>query len=145
MLPGPTDDVLIDVAPGGLIEHRAGATTIRSLRAKGNLQISGGSVEVLADSSINGTFSLAGGALAGAGTPTLAGAGNRWDGDAMTDSVTTRIAAGAELFVTGLLGDLILADRTLLNDGTIIVDRGRPGEVLIQSSGGAAICNLGTF
>ncbi|MCM8622351.1 MAG: Ig-like domain-containing protein, partial [Candidatus Accumulibacter sp.] len=145
VLPGPGDEVVIDVAPGGRIDHRAGATTIRSLTSNGNLQLSGGTLELTGDSSIRGVFTLTGGTLTGAGTLTLAGGGNRWEGGAMTGSGTTRIAAGADLLVTGRLGVLTLAGRTIHNDGTIVVDRGAAGEVVIQPSGAALIRNLGTF
>lgn len=65
VLPGPGDDVVINVASGGLIDHRAGATTIRSLTANGNLQLSGGRLELTGDSSISGAFTLTGGTLSG--------------------------------------------------------------------------------
>jgi predicted nucleotidyltransferase len=145
VLPGPGDEVVIDVTPGGLIDHRSGATTIRSLTANGNLQLSGGTLELTADSSISGTFTLAGGTLTGAGTLTLAGTGNRWDGGAMTGSGTTQVAPAADLLITGRLGDLTLAERTIRNEGTIVVNRGTTGEVVIQPSGAALIQNLGTF
>jgi len=146
-VPQGNEDVVINVTPGGVIEHRNGDTAIRSLTTNATFRLSGGTLSLAAESSITGALSLVGGALDGTGTLTLLGTGNRWDGGAMRGSGTTRIVSGADFLITGRQGALILADRTLLNEGTAVVDRGGSfmDSAVINLSGAVNIRNTGNF
>jgi hypothetical protein len=146
-VPQANEDVVINVAPGGVIEHRNGDTAIRSLTTNATFRLSGGTLSLAADSSITGALALVGGALDGTGTLTLLGTGNRWDGGAMRGGGTTRIANGADLLITGRQGALSLADRTLLNEGAVVVDRGGSfmDSTVVNLSGAVSIRNTGNF
>src|SRR5262245_3841678 len=65
-LPGPDDDVVIDV-PGAAVTvtHPAGASSILSLVSNEKLTLSGGTLRVGGSAQVNNTFTLANGTLAG--------------------------------------------------------------------------------
>lgn len=65
VVPGPTDDVLIN-APGGAVVFRQGTADVRSLNVASSLRISGGSLRVRNLMQVDGTLSMEGGQLDGA-------------------------------------------------------------------------------
>ncbi len=114
-VPGPADDVLIDVpAPTIAITYSTGTSTINSLTSQENLTLSGGTLNISAASAINAAFTLSGGTLGGSGTVTITGAVS-WTAGAMSGSGQTIIEAGGSLSLSGGLKHL---SRTLVNDGT---------------------------
>jgi hypothetical protein len=74
-LPSPSDDVVID-RPGYsiLVTHSGGTDSVNSLTCNEGLTLSGGTLSLANNSSVNGTFLFTGGTLGGAGTVTLSGA-----------------------------------------------------------------------
>ncbi len=95
-LPGPADDVILDV--GGptarTITHSAGTDAINSLTSQENLVLSGGSLSLAQASQINGSLILSA-TLAGAGNVTVSSLD--WQGGLMAGSGHTIIPAGGAL------------------------------------------------
>ena len=100
VLPGADDGVVINVAGTPTITLAAGAQVIHSLKSEESLTITGGSLQIAAPSTLNGSLTLAGGTLTGAGALTLAGASNTWSGGTFTGSGALVISGGATLNVT---------------------------------------------
>src|SRR5262249_34502922 len=66
-IPGPEDNVIIDVVPGDLtITHAMGADVIKSLVACERLEMAGGSLQVTGASQFHQDVTLSGGILKGA-------------------------------------------------------------------------------
>ena len=65
-LPGPSDDVVIDIAGVNTITHSSGIDTIHSLTSQEILALSGGTLKVTRAVQGAGTITLAGGTLDGA-------------------------------------------------------------------------------
>src|SRR5579883_1712484 len=63
-LPGPGDDVVIDTWGGATITHAAGQDSVHSLTSRNPLNLSGGSLELAADSTL-AELDLSGGTLTG--------------------------------------------------------------------------------
>jgi hypothetical protein len=81
VVPGPTDDVIIDVPEEITVVFSSGNTVVRSLRCEENFQLSGGYLTVTAgSSSVKGMLLLNAGALTvqGAGTMFAATYGGLW-------------------------------------------------------------------
>ncbi len=66
VVPGPFDDVLIDVPGGATITHRSGTSEIRSLASKNPFVLSGGTLKVAQTAEFDSTFNLNGGTLSDA-------------------------------------------------------------------------------
>src|SRR5262249_10696786 len=64
-LPGPGDDVVIDISANITITHSSGTDSIHSLTSRDALALSGGTLSIAASSKIGNTFTLTGGTLAG--------------------------------------------------------------------------------
>jgi hypothetical protein len=62
-VPGPQDDVLVDVPDGSVIVNRVGLTTVRSLRSKNPILLQGGTMEVATTMTIDAPFTFNGGTL----------------------------------------------------------------------------------
>ena len=96
-LPGPADDVSIDISAGA-IKHVAGETQVHSLTLKGDLQLQGGSLTVSGASQIQGMLTVAQGAtLAAQGaqaTLSVTGAAN-------IDGGNVFALAGAQISLPG--------------------------------------------
>jgi hypothetical protein len=73
MLPGPADDITIDVAGNPTIVLGSGAQSIHSLDAANSLLINGGSLSLAAGSQVS-NLNLSGGELGGGGNLTVTGA-----------------------------------------------------------------------
>jgi hypothetical protein len=66
VLPGPTDDVLIDVPANVTVTFRQGTSAIHSLVSSNAFTITGGILAVATTIQVDNTFTLSGGTLAGA-------------------------------------------------------------------------------
>ena len=62
-LPGPTDDVLINVAGAVIVTHSSGTHRLRSLVSQNALVLSGGSLTLSSTIQVNNALTLAGGTL----------------------------------------------------------------------------------
>ncbi|MBK7685927.1 MAG: hypothetical protein IPJ25_07865 [Rhodocyclaceae bacterium] len=146
-LPTSSDDVFIDTGAAGgpaliTITSSSGAQTARRVLSYENLTLSGGSLALGSaasdNSTINGTFILAGGTLGGAGTLTVGNTFN-WSGGTISGTGTTQIAQGANLNIS--TGVTINGSYTLANAGTI--NWTGTGNINLQN--GAVINNSGLF
>ena len=98
-LPGPSDDVVIDVAGVNTITHSSGIDTIRSLTSQEIVTLSGGTLKVTGAVQGAGTITLAGGTLA----------------DAVVQQVIMATTAGGTLSGVTLTGDPVQTQPTLLD------------------------------
>ncbi len=111
-LPGPADDVVIDL-PGDLtITHSSGDDAVQSIQCSESFVLSGGSLSVANATQFSANFNLNGGELTGSGDVTATNTFN-WTGGTMTGAGKTIIPAGATLTIWG--GTL---GRELRNHGT---------------------------
>ena len=135
-LPGPSDDVIIDIS-GITVTHSSTASdSVNSLTTSASdstLDLSNGSLALSADSSISGGLTVGGGTLITAGAVTVSGTMD-WTGGTITGGGTLAIGAGASL----VLGDSSGADTEVLDgiafdnagmatwsSGTITANNGR--------------------
>src|SRR5262245_3289627 len=115
-LPGPADDVTIDVSNSvATIEFTGGISSIKSLTCNENLAILTGTLDI-AEASSTQQLSLSGGILGGAGTLTITGS-LAWTGGVMQGSGTTRVAVGATGTISGSSNKDLA--RILENFGTV--------------------------
>ncbi|MCC7082795.1 MAG: phosphatase PAP2 family protein, partial [Burkholderiales bacterium] len=139
-VPVETDDVYIGLAATETVTFRDGAATVASLVSEAGFTMTGGTLTLLGDSELRASFQLKGGTLAGTGTLTLTGTGSQWSGGLMTGGGTTRIAAGADLTITG--GNRkYLAERTIRNEG-LLIDANAD---FVELNGAAVLDNAGVF
>ncbi len=92
-VPGPADDVVIDVPGRITVVHDAGTDAINSLTCMESLQLSGGSLSIAAASSIAGDYTQSAGSLQGAATLTVEGL-LTWTGGNMSGDGVTRANGG---------------------------------------------------
>src|SRR5207237_136104 len=65
VVPGATDDVLVNLSAGATVTYRSGDMRVGSLHVTGgSLVLSGGSLTVTGDLTVDGSLSLQGGTLA---------------------------------------------------------------------------------
>ena len=100
VVPGATDDVLIDV-PGGdvTINYSQGNTTINSLTSNENFVLSGGTFSINSTSVIK-NLALQGGTLTGAGDLTITGV-MTWTAGTLSGAGTLVMGSGAALNIQG--------------------------------------------
>ena len=116
-VPGPPDDVVIDVAgPAITVTFNTGTTTIASLQCAENLTVAGGTLNVDGSSQLDGTLTISGGTLGGSGPVTVTGALN-WTTGTMGGSGTTTLAATSTSTLSGTSAKNL--SRTLVNQGTL--------------------------
>jgi hypothetical protein len=115
-LPGPNDDVIIDVEGSVSITISGGARVIRSLTCTETLVLSGGILELAAPSEISGALIFSAGLLSGTGDLTITGAMD-WSGGQMAAGARTIIENGATLVMTGETEKYL--NRTLENGGIV--------------------------
>ncbi|MCC6659952.1 MAG: hypothetical protein IT437_03605 [Phycisphaerales bacterium] len=115
VLPGPSDDVVLD-QPGGLtITHDQGVTTfVRSIRSFETLSVSAGTLMTAVSLNSLGPLNLSGGIIAGAGHLDI-GAAFDWTGGLISGSGTVRIGPAGKLRVDGT----VTLARQIVNNGTI--------------------------
>ena len=82
VLPGPSDDVLINVAGDALIEFTMGAATVRSINNWERFELSGGTIFATNGWSQRGVMTMTGGVVDGNGDLFIRG-GLEWSGGAM--------------------------------------------------------------
>ena len=100
MLPGPDDDVVIDVLEAIAVTHASGNTTVKSLTSEEDLVIQGGTLRVTGESVVNGEFLMA------AGTSLTAegqDASFRATSATSIDGASLFALAGGQLALTNLL------------------------------------------
>jgi len=114
-LPGPVDDVIINVAGSVTVVHSTGTDTINSLVSNESVELRGGSLSITGVSRIVNTFSLTGGILEGTGDLEITGQFD-WQSGQMRGFGTTVAKGGVALSGTGTktLGEY----RTLESRGT---------------------------
>lgn len=112
-MPGPSDNVTIDVVGDITVTFSTGTTTIHSLQSKEAFVVSGGTLSIAAASEISNTFTLSGGTLDGSGDLVVRGLFT-WTGGTMSGLGRTIIDTAATIGGNGSL-----MDRTLENLGTV--------------------------
>jgi len=137
VLPGPADDVCIDVPADVVVTHSTGTDSIRSLVSNEDLVLSGGSLALAAPSVVYRSFTQSGGTFTGAGSLTVQGV-LVWSGGTQSGTGQTIGAGGMSLE----LGTKTLSGRTLVNPAgrTVSWSAGAIG-----SGDGAVFVNDGTF
>jgi hypothetical protein len=118
VLPGPDDDVIINVPGAVNIVHSEGQTLVRSITSHEAIYVSGGSIAVSEVWRQYAHVFLAGGEMGGAGNIVLA-RGGEWSGGSMTGTGRTQLTAG-EFRITG---DVVLG-RELVNDSLLVWEAG---------------------
>jgi RHS repeat-associated protein len=100
-LPGMVDDVVIDV-PGSEITvvHSSGNTAVQSLQSQESLTLSGGTLSLASDSSINAAATLSGGILSANGDLTITDTFD-WTGGTLQGEGATVINSGAMMHIRG--------------------------------------------
>ncbi len=119
-VPTSTDDVTIDV-PGITVTVRDGRTVHSVNAAAGSaLAVTGGSLDILATSTLGGGFNLSGGSLIADGAVTVAGA-STWSAGTISAGAGGLINNGT-ITLTNVAGtvDILNDGGTLVNNGTII-------------------------
>ena len=128
-IPGPGDDVTINVLAGNPTINVGGAQSVRSVNSSEALNITG-SLDVSQASTFNGAVALAGGTFSGAGNATFAG-GLTWNGGTLSGAGSTIIPNGAAFNVTAT--GVSSTDRALVLNGTGSLASGG-NKVLVVSS-----------
>jgi hypothetical protein len=132
----PSSSDVACVGSGKTAHVAAGSNHAGVVQGKGALRITGGSLEVSSASEASSIASLiqSEGTLSGAATVEASGS-FEWTGGTMSGSGKT-IVAGS---VTGTVRSNLLAQRTLVNEGTLSTSG------LFEMSNGAQLQNRGTF
>jgi hypothetical protein len=118
ILPGPDDDVVIDVPGSQTIVHSQGDTVIKSLTSHEAIVIQGGSLSLAEDSTVEAEFTLTGdGLLTGDGRLTL-GDLFVWSGGTMAGTGVT--VSTDRLRIEGAEPKYLLNTRTLNNQGDML-------------------------
>lgn len=134
-LPGPDDDVVLDVPGNVTITLSSGAHTIRSLLSQEPFTLSGGSLTITANSQL-ADFTLSGGTLSGSGDVTVSGALS-WTGGTMSGSGRILVVGSGTLTLGGTANKHL--ERLLQNEGAA---SWTGGPVFLS---GGTLVNLGTF
>ncbi|HQU42601.1 MAG TPA: choice-of-anchor D domain-containing protein [Pirellulales bacterium] len=115
-VPGPNDDVLIDVPGGVTIIHGSGTSVIRSLLSEDGFTLSGGSLSASQSIEVDGVFTLAGGTL----LDTLVLAGSSGQGIVFTTSggLLDGVTADGDLDLTHDYRDFAYVRDGLVLNGT---------------------------
>jgi hypothetical protein len=118
-IPGPGDDVTIDVPGNIVVTVKQDIQTIHSLVSNEGLTVESGGLVLAADSTVNGAFTLNGiGTLGGAGNLTLTGASTWSDATTMEGSGKTIVSPGGTLAIVP--GTYIKTlKRTIENSGAV--------------------------
>jgi hypothetical protein len=105
VLPGPDDNVLIDVPGDILIVHRTGETRINRLISRESIDLTGGTLDVTTTVQVDGTFNLGNGAVLAhatvvrGGGPFSPGVGGFATFDGVTLATEVRVVEGGFLLV----------------------------------------------
>ncbi len=132
-VPTSSEAALIDLAGGPFsITISSGAQAVALLSSAENIVLSGGSLDIGGESTINGDFTLSGGTLQGVGELTVSGTFN-WSSGTMSGSGTTTVPSGVALNLSGSTGK-VLDGRTLNNSGTVTYTATSSGSVFLNNS-----------
>jgi hypothetical protein len=139
-LPGPGDDVCINVAPDPTVTS-SGTVSIKSLTSNEHLQIISGTFSVAEASQLNVAFTLSGGTLDAAGSITASGA-TSWTGGTITGGNFTNTGP---MTLSGSAAKILGATARFVNQGT--VDHGDTGNLELVANGTSSpiISNLGLY
>ncbi len=116
LIPGPTQNVIIDVPGAVTIVHSRGADAVLSLKSEAAIVLSGGTLDIGQASVLTGTLTMSGGTLAGNGDVAVAGM-LTWNNGTMSGIGTTRANGG--LTFSGSYGRY-LDGRSLENAGAAV-------------------------
>jgi hypothetical protein len=111
--PTASDDAIIDVA-GVTVTHGSGTDTVHSLSSNEPLLLSGGSLTLAADSTLNSTLAMSNGTLAAQGVLNLNDLFT-WSGGTLNG--TGHIEADGGLLISGSSGQVLTGSQTLENSG----------------------------
>ena len=145
VVPTNVDDVLIDAPGTPAIEHRSGATEIRSLRSNEPLTLSGGSLRVSQTVQVNSQLVLSAGTLIEA--KVLPGAAGSSIAVPDFGSVTLDgVALGGTLSV-GYRSTLTIRNGLSLDNGTLTAGRPNSGEggTIVIFDGSQTVAGTGTL
>src|SRR5262249_44895106 len=92
-VPGPTDEVVINVSGTITVTHSQANDSIHSLISENDLAFTGGSLTVSGDSTLDSTFTLSGGTLTSRGSLTLNDVFT-WTGGTLAGRGHTEVNAG---------------------------------------------------
>jgi phage baseplate assembly protein gpV len=106
-LPGPSDDVVLDVPGDMTITHSSGTHAVNSIQSQERFTLSGGTLTVSAASLLVSNVTVGGGTLSGSGDSTISGT-LTWTGGTMSGSGQTIIAPGATLNLSGTGTKIVL-------------------------------------
>ena len=147
-LPGPSDDVVIEISGITVTHSSTDSDSVNSLTISASdstLNLSNGSLAIASDSSISGDLTISGGTLSTAGALTVSGTTD-WTAGTITAGGTLAIAAGASLALgtPGCCGgNEVLDGGTLDNQGTATLDTyAQVGGLVLQD--GAVFDNQST-
>ncbi len=139
--PVSTDNALVGAAFTPIL--RTGSYSILSLQDQGGLGIEAGGLAVAATSFVDGSFSMSGGLLGGAGALTVAGPATL-TGGTIGNSTSGVVTFQNALQITGS-GTLSLADATINTQGTTTWGGNTAANTNAISSFGTTINNSGTW
>jgi hypothetical protein len=134
-LPGPADDVIINVPGNQTVTCSSGSFTVNSIQCQEDFILSGGTLSISSASQFDASLTLSDGTLTGGGDVTITGTLN-WTGGTMSGSGRTIIASIGKLNLRVSSGFL---SRVLQNDGAAMWT----GGPLFMSGG--TINNNGSF
>lgn len=116
VLPGASDDAVINIAGTPTIALSSGAFSVHSLSCAEAFNMSGGTLTIAAASDISGAFSFTNGAIAGAGDLAINGTFN-WPFGIMGGTGTTTLGPASVATLGGVTTQSL--NRNLVNNGTI--------------------------
>jgi hypothetical protein len=142
-LPGPSDDVVINV-PGITVTHNAGGDSVNSIISADSIALNGGSLSIAATSTISSDLAV-GGTLGGSGNLTVTGTLTTGPHCTLLGSAGSSLTANNMAFGPGVW---TLDGRALTTTGAVTWASGQAGDgvpagVILADS--ATFTNQGTF
>ncbi len=116
VLPGASDDAVVNVAGSPTLSMSSGTFGVNSLTCAETFNLSGGTITIAAASAFSGPLSMVAGAITGAGDLNISGT-FAWSGGVMSGSGTTTLAASTVTTITGI--SAIGLNRNIVNAGTL--------------------------
>jgi hypothetical protein len=148
-VPGPNDDVVIDVSDGAVVTFRSGFAAVRSLTSRNQLVVAGGVLVLASTSALDAGLTLRNGALLGPGELTINGP-FEWTGGLLSGG--GRAIANGGILLHGPADKWL--GRSLENTATASWQdgalRGRQGELVNRAGasftlGDRCFCGSGRF
>lgn len=145
-LPGPGDDVIIDLAAPGTVTFNATASidSLTVVDSTTDFTVTSGTFSISSDSTIAGAYTQTGGTLTGPGSLEVRGP-LTWTGGAMSGSGSTDARGGLTIGMAPPVGQqahwaVNLSGRTLNNHGSLVKSGGTGSAVIA-----VAFENMGTL